>query len=79
MTLSISDFFLAMTLINFSMLTLWSLALIVGNNALISLHARIFRLDNKDVRLIHFKAMAYYKIGTVLLCLVPYIAVEIIS
>lgn len=79
MSLSTSDFFLANTLINYSILTLWFILIWVARDAITGLHAKLFDLESKDVRLLHFKAMAYYKVGIALFCLVPWLALEVIS
>lgn len=79
MSLSISDFFLASALINYSVLTIWLLMILVARDSICNIHAKIFDIKAEDVRVTHFKAMAYYKMGIFLLFLAPWIALEVIS
>jgi len=79
MTLSLSDFFLASTLVNYSVLTLWLCMLIIARDSIYQLHAKIFSIEIDAVKITHFRAMAYYKVGIFLLNLAPWIALTIIS
>jgi len=79
MTLSLSDFFLASALINYSVLTLWLSIILIARDSIYQLHAKIFAIAVDDVKITHFRAMAYYKMGIFLFNLAPWIALEIIS
>lgn len=79
MSLSISDFFLASALVNYSVLTLWLLMILVARDSVSNVHAKLFDIKAEDVRVIHFKAMLYYKMATFLLFLAPWVALEIVS
>jgi hypothetical protein len=65
------------TLINYAIVTVWFLVFIYAHEALYRLHTRWFRLSPPDFDKIHYSAMAMYKVGVLLLNLVPLIALII--
>ena len=65
------------TLINYAIVTIWFLVFVYAHEALYQLHTRWFRLSPQDFDKIHYAAMAIYKIGVLLLNLVPLIAISI--
>ncbi len=62
------------TLINYAIVTVWFLVFIYAHEELYLLHTRWFRLSPQDFDKIHYSSMAMYKIGVLLLNLVPLIA-----
>jgi hypothetical protein len=67
------------TLINYVIVTVWFLAFTYAHEGLYRLHTRWFRLSPQDFDKIHYSMMAVYKIGVLLLNLVPLIALTIAS
>ena len=67
------------TLLNYAIVTVWFLVFVYGHEALYRLHTRWFRLSPQDFDKIHYSAMAIYKIGVLLLNLVPLIALAIVG
>jgi hypothetical protein len=65
------------TLINYAIVTIWFLVFVYAHESLYRLHARWFRLSPQDFDKLHYAAMAIYKIGVLLLNLVPLIAISI--
>lgn len=75
---TLRSFFLGCTLINYGILIVWYLFFTMGRDALHRLHARWFRLSAETFDAIHYAAMAAYKIGILLLNLVPYLALRFV-
>lgn len=65
--------------INYGILILWFIAFTVAHDSLYRLHARWFRISMEQFDSAHYVAMAIYKIGVLLLILVPYLALRMIS
>ena len=65
--------------INYGILMLWFLAFIVAHDSLHRLHARWFRISVEQFDLVHYTGMAIYKIGVLLLNLVPYLALRMVA
>jgi hypothetical protein len=65
------------TLINYAIVTIWFLVFIYAHETLYRLHTRWFRLSPQNFDKIHYSAMAAYKIGVLLLNLVPFITLSI--
>jgi hypothetical protein len=65
------------TLTNYAIVTLWFVVFVYAHESLYRLHTRWFRLSPQDFDKIHYSAMAIYKIGVLLLNLVPLIALSI--
>lgn len=65
--------------INYGILLLWFLAFSLVHDSLYRLHARWFRISMEQFDSAHYVAMAIYKIGVLLLNLVPYLALRMIS
>jgi hypothetical protein len=65
------------TLTNYAIVTLWFVVFVYAHESLYRLHKRWFRLSPQDFDKIHYSAMEAYKIGVLLLNLVPLIALSI--
>ncbi len=57
--------------LNYAILLIWFGAFVWAHDALYRLHARWFRLPVETFDAIHYGAMAVYKVGVILLNLVP--------
>jgi len=66
------------TLINFGILALWGVFFIGGGGWIKGLHGRWFKLTNEEFDRIHYAGLAYFKVGIILLNLVPYLALRIV-
>jgi hypothetical protein len=65
--------------VNYGILLLWFLAFIVAHDSLHRLHARWFRISVEQFDAVHYAGMAVYKIGILLLNLVPYLALRMVA
>jgi hypothetical protein len=57
--------------INYGVLLLWFLLFVAGHDWIYQLHTRWFRLSAETFDAIHYAGMAVYKLGILLLNLVP--------
>lgn len=76
---TIRDTLLWCAIINYGVLLLWFVAICFARDEVYRLHSRWFRLSPEQFDSIHYKAMAAYKIGILLLNLVPYFALRIVG
>ena len=67
------------TVINYAVLLIWFAALVFAGNFLFRLHSRWFGLTIEKFNLMMYGSMAVYKIGVLLLNLVPLIAIWIVT
>ena len=80
MSLEIAKTFLLWCLaINYAVLLLWFLAFRFAHDWMFRLHSRWFRLSRESFDAVHYQSMATYKIGVLLLNLVPYLALLLLS
>ena len=75
----LKPFLLYCTLINYAVLLIWFVAFSVAHDALYRLHARWFAVRVATFDAIHYGGMAVYKIGVLLLNLVPLLALCMLS
>jgi hypothetical protein len=75
----LSDFLLWCTILNYLILLLWFAAFSLLHDWMLALHGRWFRLTAAQFDALHYGGMAVYKVGILLLNLVPYIAVQIVA
>jgi hypothetical protein len=75
----ISNMLLWCTIINYAVLIVWFLCFILAHDWLKQLHGRWFQMSAEQFNGIHYLGMAIYKIGILLLNLVPYIALLIVG
>ena len=64
-------------LINYGILLVWSLFFMLGHDWMYQLHSRWFHLSVEQFDILHYAGISVYKIGIILLNLVPYIALHI--
>lgn len=74
----LTDFLLYCTLINYVILLIWFFAFIFAKDLMKKLHRQWFNLSDQNFDAIHYSAMAVYKIGILLLNLVPFIALKLL-
>ena len=74
---SVRDFLLRCLVINYVILLLWFGAFVFAHGWLFRLHARWFRMTEERFDAIHYAGMAGYKIGILLLNLVPWLALGV--
>ena len=65
-----------MALINIALLTLATVAMIAMREAVVRIHARLFGLDSVRVRIAIYTWLGHYKMATLLLTVVPYLALR---
>ena len=70
------NFLLWSTVINFAILLWWFLAFSLAHDRIHRMHGRWFRIPVEQFDAIHYAGMAIYKIGILLLNLVPYIVLR---
>ena len=76
---AISDFLLWCTILNYLVLLLWFVAFSLAHERMFKLHGRWFGLTTAQLDALHYGGMAVYKVGILLLNLVPYIALNIVA
>lgn len=74
----LTDFLLYCTLINYVILLIWFFAFTFAKSWMKKLHRQWFNLSDQNFDVIHYSAMAVYKIGILLLNLVPFIALKLL-
>lgn len=63
--------------INYGILLVWFLFFILAHDWMYLLHARWFRLSVEQFDMLHYAGMSIFKIGIILLNLVPYVALHL--
>ena len=71
--------FLWCAVINYGVLLVWFLFFILAHDLMQRLHGRWFQLSRQQFDVIHYAGMAVFKLGIILLNLVPYIALRIVG
>jgi hypothetical protein len=75
--LLLRDWLLLCTLLNYAVLLAWFLVFCGARAWLLRLHQRWFGISVPTFDAIHYAGMALYKVGILLLNLVPYVALRI--
>lgn len=73
-----SRFLLSSLLINYIILMIWFLAFIFARDWMKQVHGKWFQLSDTTFDAIHYGGMAIYKIGILLLNVVPFVALYLI-
>jgi hypothetical protein len=76
---SVRDMLLWCTIINYAVLVVWFLVFKQAHGWLFRLHAQWFRVSEEQFDSLHYTGMMVYKIGVLLLNLVPYLALRIVG
>ena len=74
---TVTAFFGWMTIINFAVLALATLAIIAMRGWISGLHSKMFGLDSADLSRAYFQYIAQLKIATVVFSLTPYLALKL--
>jgi hypothetical protein len=67
------------TVINYGVLLVWFLFFMLAHDWIYQLHGRWFHMSVEQFDALHYAGMALYKVGILLLNLVPYIALRIVG
>jgi len=73
------DVLLWCIVINYGVLIVWFLFFMLAHDWMYQLHGRWFHLSVEQFDALHYAGMALYKIGILLLNLVPYIALRLVG
>jgi hypothetical protein len=65
--------------INYGVLLVWFLFFILAHDRMHRLHGRWFHLSIEQFDALHYAGMSLYKVGILLLNLVPWIALEFVG
>jgi hypothetical protein len=76
---ALSEFLLWCTILNYLVLLLWFIVFSLAHDWMFKLHGRWFRLTAAQFDALHYGGMAVYKVGILLLNLVPYIVLNIVA
>lgn len=75
----VSDFLLTSAVINYAVLILWVALFIFAHDWMFRVHRRWFDLSAAQFEALNYGAIAVYKMGILLLNLVPFIALRIVT
>jgi len=75
----LKDFLLWCTILNYLVLLLWFVVFSLAHDWIFKLHGRWFRLTAAQFDALHYGGMTVYKVGILLLNLVPYVALTIVA
>lgn len=75
----VRGFLLWCTAINYAVLLAWFLVFVLARDWIQRLHGRWFHLTSSQFDVAHYTGMALYKIGILLLNLVPYVALHVLG
>lgn len=64
--------------INYGILSVWFLFLLVAHDWMYALHAQWFRFSVEQFDMLHYAAMAVFKLGILLLNVAPWTALHIV-
>ncbi len=70
--------FLWSAVINYGILIVWFLFFVLAHDWMYLLHGRWFRFSVEQFDMLHYAGMSVYKLGIILLNVVPYIALHIV-
>ena len=73
------DVLLWCAVINYGVLVVWFLCFLLAHDWMYGLHSRWFHLSVNQFDALHYAGMSLFKIGILLLNLVPYIALRIVG
>ena len=67
------------TVLNFGVLLLWAILFLLAHDWVYHIHGSMFAISREQFDAIHYGGMAAYKLGIILLNLVPYLALRIVG
>lgn len=74
---TLRDVLLWSTVVNYAVLFVWFGVFVFAHEWMFRMHTRWFQLSRQSFDAIHYGGIAFYKIGILLLNLVPLIAVSV--
>ena len=77
--IQLQQFLLWCTMINYALLILWWIILLLPHKWIYNLSGRPLKLTSEEFDKCNFTGIVFYKLGIILLFLVPYIAVRIVA
>ena len=75
---TVSSVFGWMTVLNIGLLLVATVAMYALDDWAVRIHSSITKLSEEDLHRAYFHWLAQYKMFTILLCLVPYLAIQIV-
>jgi hypothetical protein len=75
----VRDILLCCAVINYGVLLVWFLVFLLAHDWIYRLHSRWFHLSREQFDALHYAGMAIFKVGILLLNLVPYIALHLVG
>jgi hypothetical protein len=72
------SFLLWCTVINYGILLVWFLVFVFAHDWIQRIHGRWFRLSSDQFDALHYAGMSIFKIGIILLNLVPFVVLSVI-
>jgi hypothetical protein len=75
---TLTSFFLWCSILNYAVLLVWFAVYMLGHDTLYKLHSRWFRISVEQFDGIMYGSMAVYKLGILLLNIVPLLALWIL-
>ncbi|MGM0563557.1 MAG: DUF6868 family protein [Pseudomonadota bacterium] len=64
---------------NYALLLFWALMMLFASNTVYRLHSRWFPISRENFNAIHYAGMAFYKILIFVFCLMPLLALWLMS
>lgn len=74
---TLTTFFGWMTVLNFGLLLMTTIALLIGRERFAAIHADLLGLEPEDVKKAYFAYLANFKIMVFIFCIAPYIALKL--
>ena len=75
----VRNFLLWCTVINYGILLVWFLVFLIAHDWILGLHGKWFHVPPDQIGVLHYAGMAIFKIGIILLNLVPFVVLCILS
>lgn len=73
-----TDFFCWCSIINFSILILWSLGFVFAKNFIYQIHGKIFSISLEQFNYLNYMLMGIFKLLVFLFNIIPFIALKLI-
>ena len=71
------NFLLGCTVANYGVLLVWFLVFVFAHGWILDIHGRWFRLSRDQFDALHYAGMSAFKIGIILLNLIPFIVLDL--
>ena len=75
----VSEFLLWCVALNYAVLIAWFVVFVLARSWMRKLHGRWFHISDESFDCVHYAGMAVYKVGILIFCLVPYLALRILG